>query len=47
MTSVRVLEKSGMKYKRKTVFHGVKMDVYQLEFRLKGSARNITAVNYE
>ncbi|MBE9167054.1 GNAT family N-acetyltransferase [Pleurocapsales cyanobacterium LEGE 06147] len=30
MASVRVLEKLGMKYKRKTVFHGVKMDVYQV-----------------
>lgn len=29
--SVRVLEKLGMKYKRKTVFHGVDMDVYKLD----------------
>ncbi|MGF1939590.1 MAG: GNAT family N-acetyltransferase [Nostoc sp. ChiQUE02] len=28
--SVRVLEKLGMKYKRKTVFHGVEMDIYQI-----------------
>lgn len=30
LASVRVLEKLGMKYKRETVFHGVKMDVYQV-----------------
>ncbi|MBW4456994.1 MAG: GNAT family N-acetyltransferase [Nostoc indistinguendum CM1-VF10] len=30
VASVRVLEKLGMKYKRKTVFHGVEMDIYQI-----------------
>ena len=30
VASVRVLEKLGMKYKRETVFHDVKMDVYQV-----------------
>jgi RimJ/RimL family protein N-acetyltransferase len=30
VASVRVLEKLGMKYKRKTVFHGVEMDIYQV-----------------
>lgn len=30
IASVRVLEKLGMKYQRKTVFHGVKMDVYRI-----------------
>jgi [ribosomal protein S5]-alanine N-acetyltransferase len=30
--SVRVLEKVNMKYERKTVFHNVKMDVYQKSF---------------
>ena len=29
--SVRVLEKLGMKYERKTVFHGIDMDVYKLD----------------
>lgn len=29
--SVRVLEKLGMQYERKTVFHGVEMDVYQVD----------------
>lgn len=27
--SVRVLEKLAMKYERETIFHGIKMDVYQ------------------
>ena len=27
--SARVLEKLGMKYERETIFHGIKMDVYQ------------------
>lgn len=30
VASVRVLKKLGMKYKRETVFHGSKMDVYQV-----------------
>jgi len=30
VASVRVLEKLGMKYKRETVFHGVRMDIYQV-----------------
>ena len=30
VASVRVLEKLGMKYNRETVFHGVKMDIYQV-----------------
>lgn len=30
VASVRVLEKLGMKYNRETIFHGVKMDIYQL-----------------
>ena len=30
VASVRVIEKLGMKYKRETLFHGVKMDVYQV-----------------
>ena len=29
--SVRVLGKLGMKYKRETLFYGVKMDVYQVD----------------
>jgi RimJ/RimL family protein N-acetyltransferase len=29
--SVRVLEKVGMRYERKTVFRGVEMDVYQVD----------------
>lgn len=29
--SVRVLEKLGMQYKRETVFHGVEVDVYQID----------------
>ena len=28
--SVRVLKKLGMRYKRETVFHGVKMDIHQV-----------------
>jgi RimJ/RimL family protein N-acetyltransferase len=28
--SVRVIEKLGMKYKKETVFHGVKVDIYQV-----------------
>ena len=31
-SSVRVLEKLAMKYKRETIFHGIKMDVYQKNF---------------
>ena len=30
VASVRVLKKLGMKYNRETVFHGVKMDIYQV-----------------
>ena len=30
VASVRVLKKLGMRYKRETVFHGVKMDIYQV-----------------
>ena len=29
--SVKVLEKLGMRYVRETVFHGVEMDVYQVD----------------
>ena len=30
VASVRVLEKLGMKYKKGTLFHGFKMDIYQV-----------------
>ena len=31
LVSVRVLQKLGMRYERETVFHGIKMDVYQVK----------------
>ncbi|MBW4556639.1 MAG: GNAT family N-acetyltransferase [Trichormus sp. ATA11-4-KO1] len=33
IASMRVLEKLGMQYTRETMFHGIKMDVYQIEYR--------------
>lgn len=30
VVSVKVLEKLGMKFKKETLFHGVKMDIYQV-----------------
>jgi RimJ/RimL family protein N-acetyltransferase len=33
IASVRVLEKVGMKYERKTIFYGIEMDVYRLDAR--------------
>jgi len=30
LASVRVLEKLGMAYQKETVFHGVRMDIYQI-----------------
>ena len=34
IASVRVLQKIGMQYKRKTIFHGVEMDVYRVDATL-------------
>lgn len=31
LASVRVLEKLGMEYRKETVFHGVRMDIYQIQ----------------
>jgi RimJ/RimL family protein N-acetyltransferase len=47
VASVRVLKKLGMKYKKETVFHGVKMDIYQVSSPLNATLNAIATQRQE